>query len=423
MEKQKKSMIYRGMMLVLFVWMLGLLVGWQRENVQAADLAGVTNLHQTEAKVDSFKVEWDKDSNAAGYEIQYSADGNNWSSGSYTQSLSYTISDLNSGRSYYVKMRSYDLYNWYTSRPSDGANYSEWSDAIEVITAPKMVSSGEVKQTAGTEKSITVSWEAADGATKYEVYYATGSNWFSAGETTETSFTIKGLEQGTGYKVSIKAIREASTGFSKGYYYTDPVHSCYTTSSKVKNLSLKKWDTGTNKVTLEWDDVSGKHDGYEVYVTNLSGKKIKKFKTTGNPASFKNSSVKNKGFIYKVRAYFDIDGTTIYGKWSSSMTIIAQPKVTLKKSSSTSITVSWAKVAGASSYTVYRSTGSGTDFTKLKTTSKTKLTNKGLNSFATYYYYVVANGVSVGKKTYKSTTATNREIAYLNYKGKTVYTH
>jgi fibronectin type 3 domain-containing protein len=92
--------------------------------------------------------------------------------------------------------------------------------------------------------------------------------------------------------------------------------------------------------------------------------------------------------------------------------------VTLKENSATSITLSWAKVAGASSYTVYRSTSSGTGFTKLKTTSKTKLTNKGLNSNTTYYYYVVANGVSVSKKTYKSTTATYREIAYGTYNKK-----
>jgi hypothetical protein len=252
--------------------------------------------------------------------------------------------------------------------------------------------------------------------------YSTGSSWFSGGTTTATTYTIENLEPDTTYYVSIKAIRESANGYKNGRYYTSG-HRCYTTSPKIKSTALKSWDTKTNEISLSWDSVSGTCSGYEVYVTNFSGKKIKNEKVSGNGTSFKLASVKNQGFIFKVRAYIDIDGTSIYGNWSASKTVVAQPKVTLKQSGSSTINVSWSKVTGASSYTVYRSTRSGSGFKKIKTTTGTKLTNKGLNEKETYYYYVVANGVKVNKKTYKSTTATYREIAYLAYNGQTSYYH
>lgn len=251
--------------------------------------------------------------------------------------------------------------------------------------------------------------------------YEMGGSWFSAGSTTGTNYTIGGLDPDTNYEVSICALRESGAGYKGGRYYTSG-HDCYTTAVKIKNCKLEEWNTPKNSIKLSWDRTSSYHNsGYEVYITNLSGKKVKNFKTTDTETSFKLTSVKNQGFIFKVRAYKDIDGTTIYGEWSSQKVVVSQPKVTLKKSGTKTINVSWQKIKGATNYTVYRSTSPSTGFKKIKTLKGTKLTNKGLNPNKTYYYYVVANGVNVNKKTYKSTAAENREIAYISYNGKTAY--
>lgn len=393
--------------------------------VEAGTMVGALNVHQTDAGSNNFKVEWDKDVNAAGYEIQYSMDGRNWSSGIYTEGLYKWIYNVNSGRSYYVRVRSYDkeylIYGvggW--EKPAEDASYSEWSSPIEAVTMPQSVSKDKIKQTAGTSSTITVSWEGAEGATEYEVMYQMGESWFSAGRTKGTSYKITKLDADTRYAVSIRAIRKANTGYEEGEYDTYG-HYCYTTSPKIQGCTLVKWDTPKNRIYLKWDRASTNNSGYQVYVTNLSGKKVKNFKTTDTETSFKLTSVKNQGFIYKVRAYMDVDGTTIYGTWSSQKIVVAQPKVTLKKSGKKTINVSWQKIKGATNYTVYRSTSPSTGFKKIKTLKGTKLTNKGLNPNKTYYYYVVANGVKVNKKTYKSTTAENREIAYISYNGKTAY--
>ena len=413
------SRLFAGCLLILACLFVPQLSG-SPATVWAGTLTGVLNLHQSDADSSSFEVTWDKDINAYGYDVQYSMDSTNWSSSNYTTELSYLFDTLNSGRSYYVRVRSFDNGVW--GDPTTDSTFSDWCTPVEVVTAPAPISSDDVKQTGGSSSSISVSWEAAEGTTVYKVYYEMGGSWFLSGSTDKTSYTIKGLDPDTHYEVSIAAMRESGSGYETGSYTTYG-HDCYTAAGKIKDNVLEKWDSVKNRVTIKWDSASYDNSGYEVYITNLAGKKVKNFKTTETSASFKLSSIKNQGFIFKVRAYKDIDGTSIYGSWSGNKTVIAQPKVTLKRSGKT-IKVSWAKIKGASSYTVYRSTSPETGFKKIKTVKSTNLTNKGLSKNKSYYYYVVANNVKVNKKLYKTTTADSREIAGVSYSGqKTFYSY
>ena len=417
-RKDRKRLWSVHWLLLLFCC-VGLLFG-RTITAYAGTLMGVTNLRQTDAGESSFKVEWDKDINAEGYEFQYSVDGNNWSDSSYVSKylLYKSVSSLNSGRTYQIRMRSFDRSSNLPFRPADGAVFSPWT-TWEAVTSPKAVLGDDIKQTSATRNSVTVSWKPADGATYYDVMYKMGNSWFKGGTTTASSYTIKKLDTDTSYNVCLKAVRKSGMGYEGGTDRTSP-HQCYTTSDKVTGCTLKKWNTSTNQITLEWNDVSRYETGYQVYVYNLSGKKVKSFKTTGKSEEFRLSSVKNQGFTFQVRTYRDIDGKTIYGPWSSKKAVVAQPRLKLKQSGSRSIQLSWQKIKGATSYTIYRSTSASTGFKKIKTVTGTKYTDKGLNSKKTYYYYVVANGVKVNGKATKTTKATNREIAYL-YSKKVKY--
>ena len=67
------------------------------------------------------------------------------------------------------------------------------------------------------------------------------------------------------------------------------------------------------------------------------------------------------------------------------------PTVTLTNVASTGkITVSWNKIDGATKYQVYRSTAKDGEYTLLKTTTATSLTNTSVEAGITYYYKVVA---------------------------------
>lgn len=413
MEDVKKS-IWMLRWMALLLCCIGLFYA-KSAAVYAGNLTGVANLHQKDAKTNSFKVEWNKDVNAEAYEFQYSADGSSWSKGTMVYNVYHSVYGLNSGRSYYVRMRSCAgrKLGTYTV-------FSAWTAPLEVITAPERVKSEDMKQTDGTAKTITVSWKPAAGASFYEVMYEKNGSWFSAGTTTSAGYTIKGLETDTLYYVSVKAVRRSRTGFESGYYYSGG-HRCYTTAPKVTGCTLKSWDTATNNIMLKWDSVTKYGNGYEVRIYNLSGKRIKSFKTAYRSKDFKLSSVKNKGFTFQVRAYKDIDGKSIYGPWSGKKVVIPQPRVILKKKGNSQMQLSWKKVSGASSYTIYRSTSSYRGFKKVKTVKTTKYLDKGLERAKTYYYYVVANKVKVKGKPYNSTKAERREIAYLSYSGKTNY--
>ena len=411
--------------IVSFLMLSVVLVLCCRMEVRADGLMGVTNLRQTSCGTSSgvpfATFEWDADLSAGGYAYQVSNDGVSWSTERYSDSLAASIKNLNSGKSYYVRVRSLDkqVYSWSTKPPQD-AVFSDWSAPLEVVTCPEEMKASQIKQTGATVSTIDIKWEPVEGASSYGICYKLGENEFQVGRTAETSFTITKLDPDTCYKVYVYPSRESSTGYRSGGFCTYGSDK-YTATAKVKNLKLLRWETGNNRIYLNWDNDFRNVTGYEVYVTNLSGKKVKRFKCVQRGEDFSVSSLKNRGFIYRVRTYTEVDGITIYGDWSAKKVVIAQPRVSLKRRNSRSIQLTWSKVPGAAGYTVYRSTSPYGGYQKIKTTKATKLINTGLSENREYYYYVEANKVKVGKKTYKSTAALEREIVGLGWSGSTEY--
>lgn len=420
-EREKRNFKKSIGFIACFLVLTAALVLGSRIEARADGLMGVTNLRQTDSSQSSATFEWDADLSAQGYAYQVSNDGSAWSTERYA-SLGATIDHLNSGKSYYVRVRSYDKakYGYAPYGPKNDAVFSDWSAPLEIVTCPETMKASQIKQTGATVSTIDMKWEPVEGATYYSVSYEMGGSEFRAGVATGTSFTITGLDPDTCYEVYVHPSRESGTGYRSGGF-CEYGSNKYTATAKVKNLKLSRWETGGNRIYLYWDNDFRNITGYEVYVTSLSGKKVKRFKCVQRGEDFSVSSLKNKGFIYRVRTYKDVDGTTIYGAWSAKKVVIAQPGVQLKRKNSRTIQLTWSKVPGAAGYTVYRSTSPYSGYQKIKTTKATKLTNTGLSDTRYYYYYVVANKVKVGKKTYKTTAALEREIAYLNWQGSTEY--
>ena len=90
----------------------------------------------------------------------------------------------------------------------------------------------------------------------------------------------------------------------------------------------------------------------------------------------------------------DVTGNTVASE-AATLTveekILAAPKVTASNvASSGAIKLTWNAVEGAVKYEVYRSTSENGTYTKLWTTTGTKMTNTGAESGVTYYYKVKA---------------------------------
>lgn len=94
---------------------------------------------------------------------------------------------------------------------------------------------------------------------------------------------------------------------------------------------------------------------------------------------------------------------------SSSPTVPSAPTgVTASAVSSSSITVSWAAVSGATSYGVSRSTSSTGTFTSVGSASSPSFTDTGLSASTTYYYKVTASnaaGTSASSAAASATTS------------------
>lgn len=156
--------------------------------------------------------------------------------------------------------------------------------------------------------------------------------------------------------------------------------------------------------------------GYEVEFYTLKNKKFASYNSSKNSSSFimnndytqtgievSNSKFKTGGYKIRVRAFYTEDGTNYdYSKWVEKVII---PRATIKNvklAKGTKMKVSWSKVSGAKSYTLYFSKN-GTSWKKVVTTKKTSATTKKLTKYQNYYYYVQANGVKYKKKKYNST--------------------
>ncbi len=168
-----------------------------------------------------------------------------------------------------------------------------------------------------------------------------------------------------------------------------------TTQKPVKVTSLKqKTSYSTSSIAMTWKKVTNA-SGYEVYqATNKDGE-YKKIATTSSTSYTNKKLSAGKNYYFKVRAYKVVDGSKIYGDYSSIVTMATKTKApTISKVTSTSkqAKVTWKKVTGANGYEIYMSQSKNGTYNKIATTSSktTSFTKKSLTKGKTYYFKVRA---------------------------------
>ena len=189
------------------------------------------------------------------------------------------------------------------------------------------------------------------------------------------------------YTVTVKAGDKEDERSGWNYFFTKSF--TYTIAPRqVKGLKVSK--VAKTSIKLTWTKRS-EAKYYQVY-RSTDGKKWTKAATVStNSATIKNLKAGTK-YQFKVRA---VDSSKkVTGKFSSVVktgTLTAAPKISkLTSTKAKTATVTWAKVTGAKSYTVYKSTN-GKDWTVAKS-GVTKLTYKltGLTGGKKIYVKVIA---------------------------------
>ena len=233
----------------------------------------------------------------------------------------------------------------------------------------------DLKAVSASYHSIKLTWKSVSGVSRYKVYVSSDKkNWEKYATVSKTTCTVKNLAT-------------KRTRYFKVESVTDKANA-KTVSKIVKAKALMETPALKGKLaadkmtaTLSWAKVPGAA-GYRVYKYDAATKTYKKIKTItdGSKLTCKvtmKAGIKNN---YKVRAYRMSEGSKVFSDESKrvSFDMTKEDATTLKfkagsttlssakRTSSTSGTLTWKKVSGASGYSVYKYSSSKKDYVFVK---------------------------------------------------------
>ena len=319
--------------------------GFAYELITAEKPANVTGFKVKSLTSTNVTLQWNKNANASGYEIeQYK--GGKWTNvakitGNAT--TSYTVKGLAAGTAgYKFRMRAV----------RDGA-YSDYTSVLTVNTNPYGV--GGFKCSSKTSTSVTLKWNKGTTASGYQLQQYKDGKWvtiYTGTKATDTSYTVKKLKAGTaGYRFRIRAYK--TYGNTKQYgswssevkVNTNPYGvGGFKCSSKTSTSVTLKWNKGT---TASGYQLQQYKDGK--WVTIYTGTKA-----TDTSFTVKNLKAGTAGYRFRIRAYKTYGNTKQYGSWSSEVKVNTNPYgvggFKAKSTAKTSITLGWNKGTTASGY-------------------------------------------------------------------------
>lgn len=253
-----------------------------------------------------------------------------------------------------------------------------------------MVSGVTTKST--TYDSITLSWNAIDGAAGYRVYQLIDGTYTSvitlSGSSTN-SYTIENLDANTEYSFKVKSyIRDSS-----GTAVWGVASSAYTTSTKTAQVTMSSYSNSYESVTVKWNSLSGV-DGYRVYML-VNGSWVTQATLSSSSTSYTVSGLDaNTSYSFKVKAYVrNSSGTAIWLDASNeyvTATKTSQVEMTTYSNTYDAIRINWEATSIADGYRIYQYINGS--WVTLATVDSSTLTYRisGLSSDTTYSFKVKA---------------------------------
>ena len=266
-----------------------------------------------------------------------------------------------------------------------------------VVTAANVADSGKIK----------LSWSAVEGAEKYEIYRATSKNgsYSRRAATAKTAYTNTGVEAGKTYYYKVRAITaEGAYADSRIVSRTCDLARPVVTVTNVASKGCPK---------LSWTAVDGAVN-YQVYRSTSKNGSYTLLKTVTGTSLSNTSARQGVTYYYKVRAMASNSAAhSAYSEVVSRTCDLACPVVTVTNVASTGYPkLTWAKVDGAVSYQVYRSTSKSGTYTLVKTTTSAGYTDSAAKVGKTYYYKVRALAEkSAANSAYSAIQGSTRDLA------------
>ena len=360
--------------------------------IVAADSSGVTPAGNQQAQQgppasvssvsathngDNVTASWPASDGATKYHVTYSDDGGaSWSlAASEHAETSITINNADSTKSYIVGVRA-----------GNDAGWSGWTDSNEAPAVDSPSPPGSVGSVSASRSNgnIAVSWNAADGATKYHVTYTDngGQSWsLAALEHNTNSITISGADDDKAYVVGVRAGNDA--GWS-GWVNSNTVPAVQTPPGSVGSVSASR---SNGNVVASWNAAAGATK-YHVTYTDNGGQSWSLAALEHDTNSITISGADDdKAYVVGVRAGNDAG----WSGWVNSNTVpaVQTPPGSVGSVSAThnggAVSVSWAAASGATKYHVtYTDNGGASWSLAALEHSTTSITISGADSGKSY---------------------------------------
>ena len=372
--------------------------GLAYELLDKPTIANVTGFKVKSIFSTNVTLQWNKNANASGYEIEQYKSGKlvNVAKITSNATTSYTVKGLAAGTAGYK----------FRMRAVKDSVYSDYTSALSVNTNPYGV--GGFKCSSKTSTSVTLKWNKGTTASGYQLQQYKDGKWvtiYTGTKATDTSYTVKNLKAGTaGYRFRIRAYK--TYGNTKQYgswssevkVNTNPYGvGGFKCSSKSSTSVTLKWNKGTTASGYQLQQYkNGK------WVTIYTGTKA-----TNTSYTVKGLKAGTAGYRFRIRAYKTYGNTKQYGSWSSEVKVNTNPYgvggFKVKATTKNSITLGWNKGTTASGYQLQQYKGGKwvTVYTGTKATS-TSCTIKSLKANTSYKFRIRAYKTYGNTKQYGS---------------------
>ena len=231
-----------------------------------------------------------------------------------------------------------------------------------------------------------LTWEAVDGAAKYEVYLSDngGESYTKVSTTIKTSINHNSAVAGVQYRYKVKVVPEnpeATSAFSSAKYRTCDLPR---TNVTLSNIEI------TGKIKITWEAVEGAVK-YDVYRSDDGGENYEKVTTTTKTSINHGSAKAGQVYYYKVVAVAENTSANSAASTAKYRTCdLARPDVSVSRNSKGKPVLTWDKISGAQKYEVRISTDGGETFEKTTTTTGTSISHGSAKAGKTYTYQVRA---------------------------------
>ena len=288
-------------------------------------------------------------------------------------------------------------------KPMDNGTVENGEVTVKIISStPANVTLGAAK---AVSNGIQVTWQAADGAAKYNVYRkdAVNTKWKVIATVAGTSYTDKSGTAGTKYSYTVRGVAADGKTLSPGFDRTGVSATMPAVSAAPANVTLTGAKAVSGGIQVTWQAASGAAK-YNVYRKDAVNTKWTVIATVTGTSYTDKSGTAGTKYSYTVRGVA-ADGKTLspgYNKTGVSATMPAASatpaNVTLgnAKAVSGGIQVTWQAANGAAKYKVYRKDAANTKWTVIATVAGTSYTDKS-GTAGTKYSYTVRGVAADGK--------------------------